>query len=442
MPRYCWGQQQVPRLIIDESSDSYRIAVEDTIRTIPKSKVWGCTDWPFEIGDRVRMLCGYYWTPGTVAGPLRVRLDRGQTVPVWNSDTVRAINESITKEIGVIETEPESLIAPILPRTAKKSSKSKSKAVEAQKNCDFCTSLATLLCDGRLDRRTCDRFICSNCAKQVGNFFACSRSHPSNSFVDTVDWCPDCMARHQLREQSKINAEVKSSSLLTDIDESKQHQSDIKVPSGGAETIDTPLQTASIDEASRKRPTLYFDIPEGTKQSVCKGCAAKIYWVLTQNGKRMPVDPDGQAHWGTCPKSKDFGKNKTKPLEAVPMPDLDGAEEEEIEVAKAAGSFEALSPGERVRIVYAGAPLEHLTGLLGTVDGPETFGLIPVHVDGHGSKVLRREQLDLVGDPDDRPSDRDPGDRDPGEVIQPGGKVTLTRRWPGKSAELRPLVPI
>jgi hypothetical protein len=57
-----------------------------------------------------------------------------------------------------------------------------------------------------------------------------------------------------------------------------------------------------------------------------------------------------------------------------------------------------LKEGDRIRIVLAGAPLEHLTGALGTVEGAETFGLIPVLVDGVGSKLFRREQLDILDD--------------------------------------------
>lgn len=53
-----------------------------------------------------------------------------------------------------------------------------------------------------------------------------------------------------------------------------------------------------------------FDIPEGTPPAKCRGCDAKIFWVKTPANKNMPVDPDGEAHWGTCPKANEFGKNK------------------------------------------------------------------------------------------------------------------------------------
>jgi hypothetical protein len=62
----------------------------------------------------------------------------------------------------------------------------------------------------------------------------------------------------------------------------------------------------------------------------------------------------------------------------------------------AVNNLEPLKKGDRVRIVLAGPPLEYLTGLLGTVVEVEAFGLIPIAVDGHGEKLLRREQLDLI----------------------------------------------
>ena len=51
---------------------------------------------------------------------------------------------------------------------------------------------------------------------------------------------------------------------------------------------------------------IIYDIPDGTRLSHCSGCGRGIYWVFTKNGKRMPVDPDGQPHWATCPKAKEF----------------------------------------------------------------------------------------------------------------------------------------
>ena len=78
---------------------------------------------------------GYYWSPGRVAGPLSVALDRRETVRIWNLNSVRPINEYVKKRVGVIDIEPESI-------TPKKATRSKRKKlspapVEASKGCHF-----------------------------------------------------------------------------------------------------------------------------------------------------------------------------------------------------------------------------------------------------------------------------------------------------------------
>jgi len=42
--------------------------------------------------------------------------------------------------------------------------------------------------------------------------------------------------------------------------------------------------------------------------TACGGCGLKIYWIVTKNGKKMPVNPDGEPHHATCPKVEDFRK--------------------------------------------------------------------------------------------------------------------------------------
>jgi len=59
-----------------------------------------------------------------------------------------------------------------------------------------------------------------------------------------------------------------------------------------------------------------YVIPAGTPEGTCRGCGAKLYWIVTQAGKRMPVDPDGTSHFATCPKADSFrGKGKEPTLE-------------------------------------------------------------------------------------------------------------------------------
>ena len=59
-----------------------------------------------------------------------------------------------------------------------------------------------------------------------------------------------------------------------------------------------------------------FDIPEGTKESVCRSCDAKVFWIKTARGKNMPVDPDGHSHFATCPNAEQHRKGANSNLEA------------------------------------------------------------------------------------------------------------------------------
>jgi hypothetical protein len=53
-----------------------------------------------------------------------------------------------------------------------------------------------------------------------------------------------------------------------------------------------------------------FEIPEGTKPSICRGCGSEIFWIVTKNGKRMPVNADGTSHFSSCPDADKFRKGK------------------------------------------------------------------------------------------------------------------------------------
>lgn len=54
-------------------------------------------------------------------------------------------------------------------------------------------------------------------------------------------------------------------------------------------------------DADRGRAPLRYRIPEGTRESACRSCAAPIFWIVTTHGKKMPVDRDGTSHFATCP---------------------------------------------------------------------------------------------------------------------------------------------
>lgn len=44
-------------------------------------------------------------------------------------------------------------------------------------------------------------------------------------------------------------------------------------------------------------------LPDGTvgDAGACRSCKADIIWIVTKNGRRAPMNPDGTSHWGTCP---------------------------------------------------------------------------------------------------------------------------------------------
>jgi hypothetical protein len=44
-----------------------------------------------------------------------------------------------------------------------------------------------------------------------------------------------------------------------------------------------------------------FTIPPGTPAATCASCRDTIRWIVTDNGKRMPVNLDGTSHFVTCP---------------------------------------------------------------------------------------------------------------------------------------------
>lgn len=39
------------------------------------------------------------------------------------------------------------------------------------------------------------------------------------------------------------------------------------------------------------------------------GCGARIYWMVTKGGKRIPFDPEGHAHFTTCPNAGQFRRS-------------------------------------------------------------------------------------------------------------------------------------
>jgi hypothetical protein len=43
--------------------------------------------------------------------------------------------------------------------------------------------------------------------------------------------------------------------------------------------------------------------PQGVA-SKCRSCGATVYWIVTKNGKKMPVEADGVSHFARCPQAE------------------------------------------------------------------------------------------------------------------------------------------
>ncbi len=51
------------------------------------------------------------------------------------------------------------------------------------------------------------------------------------------------------------------------------------------------------------RPTLRFPIPLDAHVRACRSCDARVFWIVTPRGRKMPVDADGTSHFATCPQA-------------------------------------------------------------------------------------------------------------------------------------------
>ena len=41
----------------------------------------------------------------------------------------------------------------------------------------------------------------------------------------------------------------------------------------------------------------WYDVPAGTREAECRGCAAPIYWITTPKGAKLPVDCSVDGAW-------------------------------------------------------------------------------------------------------------------------------------------------
>lgn len=70
---------------------------------------------------------------------------------------------------------------------------------------------------------------------------------------------------------------------------------------------DDPKPNAPADLGWTRR-AVTFPVPPSTPQKECRSCRAKIFWIVTAAGKRMPVNPDGTSHFANCKHAADWRK--------------------------------------------------------------------------------------------------------------------------------------
>jgi hypothetical protein len=56
------------------------------------------------------------------------------------------------------------------------------------------------------------------------------------------------------------------------------------------------------------RPPVTFSIHANAPLQSCRSCSASIYWIVTGNNRKMPVDPSGVSHFATCPNAAEHRK--------------------------------------------------------------------------------------------------------------------------------------
>lgn len=74
-----------------------------------------------------------------------------------------------------------------------------------------------------------------------------------------------------------------------------------------------PTQYLRAPTAAERKPPVSFKVPGGTPLTRCVSCHAPIFWIVTDGGKRMPVDAEShESHFATCPHAAEHRKPRKK----------------------------------------------------------------------------------------------------------------------------------
>ncbi len=80
-------------------------------------------------------------------------------------------------------------------------------------------------------------------------------------------------------------------------------------------TEQTPDELGYTRPAPAPRAPLVFAVPPSTPEKACRSCAARIFWIDTTGGRRMPVNLDGTSHFANCPNGDMHRKPKPSTVE-------------------------------------------------------------------------------------------------------------------------------
>lgn len=61
-----------------------------------------------------------------------------------------------------------------------------------------------------------------------------------------------------------------------------------------------------LRQATKKTPSKW-EVPRGASSSTCRDCGNQAFWIKTDKGKNVLVDPDGFCHFDTCPAKTEKG---------------------------------------------------------------------------------------------------------------------------------------
>lgn len=155
-----------------------------------------------------------------------------------------------------------------------------------------------------------------------------SEEHDNHNAVEMVERCPRCDGSGEVEPDSHHRAlEVVGKCPACDgVGELETWDpiGDVSGPTMTCPECDDHLAlvnkvATAIDEAEKRGKTngdITRAIPGWvatlhTKPAECRSCNATVYWCVTRQNKRMPLDPDGTSHFATCPQAGKWRKGQS-----------------------------------------------------------------------------------------------------------------------------------